>query len=87
MMVSNVDTTAQAHIKVAHSTLRYLRGASISFALLLKPGQEEQLCAYVEAALRNESESKRRSHFGILILFGETPVYDSIQMQIYISLS
>lgn len=67
-------------MKVAYRTLRYLRG-TINTALIRKPGHDDKLRTYVDVAWGNEAERKGRSHSGKLVLFEETPIYPSSQLQ------
>lgn len=78
MMDSDVNEPTQSYMVIVHRTLRYLR-ETMNTVLRLKPGYNDQLRAYIDAAWDSEAIKNKRSSSRTTILFRKTPTYAFIQ--------
>lgn len=71
---SFVERPGQNDRVAVKRVLRYLRGTRVN-TLLIDPGKDTNLNAYVDASWGTETTFKRRSRTGIYVRYGTAPLY------------
>lgn len=73
------------HMQEPNRPLRYLKG-SCSNGIIIRPAQNKQLSAFVDASWGSDTERNQKSRTGYMILHGQAVIYVSSTLQKSVSL-
>lgn len=86
MLASYLHAPTKVHMAGVKRTLRYLNGTK-ERQLVLRPGHDDQLTAYVDSSWGNAFEKGRRSRSGMIVKFGHAVIGAVANLQNCVSLS
>lgn len=86
LLSSHLHNSTTNHMKRAKRTLHYLKRTS-QYTLKVKPKNDTQLTAYVDANWANDVEINRRSRTGILLMYRNAVVAATTSLQKSASMS